>query len=66
MNPLRAIRAGSNKLRPSTNTGRASAAFKRADSLWLVFDSPIKLDLRAVASSLGALAKDEDVSRFIL
>lgn len=41
----------------------ASAAFKRDENLWLVFDSVLPMDLRAITAVLGPLARDVTVNR---
>lgn len=41
----------------------ASAAFKRGSSVWLVFDSPLPMDTRALRTGLGAVARDVTVTR---
>lgn len=41
----------------------ASAAFKREDSLWVVFDSDDGLDIEAVAPNLGTLASKVELTR---
>jgi tetratricopeptide (TPR) repeat protein len=41
----------------------ASAAFKRDFSLWLVFDSRLPIDIRAVRAALGDLASDVVVGK---
>jgi hypothetical protein len=41
----------------------ASAAFKRGASVWLVFDSPLPMDTRALRTGLGSVARDVTVTR---
>ena len=41
----------------------AGAAFKRDDSLWVVFDSDETLDVEAVAPNLGSLARKVETSK---
>ncbi|MEJ1161002.1 tetratricopeptide repeat protein [Prosthecomicrobium sp. N25] len=41
----------------------ASAAFKRDDALWVVFDSEMQFDTRAIGASLGPLARSVTVTK---
>ncbi|MCW1843985.1 hypothetical protein [Prosthecomicrobium hirschii] len=41
----------------------ASAAVKRGDNLWIVFDTQMSMDLRAIAAVLGTTAADVTVNR---
>lgn len=40
-----------------------SAAFKRDDSVWVVFDSTLPMDTRSIGAALGAAAKTVTVNR---
>ena len=40
-----------------------AAAFKRDDALWLVFDTPLEIDVGSIAPNLGAMSRGLEVMR---